>query len=124
MKNPFDEKRKNERIARLVKERDEFKQECLRLTELANSATTMQSVLESTVRIKEKKIDELELEKVLLKDQIIHLQNDLGYRKVLLDKSHKQINDLVEMVRNLNKVNPDFDLYDKAKELLIKFKKI
>lgn len=45
-----------------------------------------------------KQYEDLELSNTLLKDQIIHLQNDLGYRKILLEQRVEQNRELVEML--------------------------
>lgn len=45
-----------------------------------------------------KQYEDLELSNILLKDQVIHLQNDLGYREILLKQLIEQKRELVDML--------------------------
>lgn len=70
---------------------------------------------------------ELELGNILLKDQIIHLQNDLSYRLALLNKKEEQNAELVEIVFAIHatltngvSIQPKTPLLPMMKELLTK----
>lgn len=87
MRNPFEEKRKNERIARLVKERDEAVNELKQVREELSIQTRMSGMLERVVGDLERKLKAAQGRNEELSSFLVQQKEHLNY--LLKPRNHE-----------------------------------
>jgi len=104
MRNPFEEKRKNERINMLVKENEELKFKFAELEKQFESKRFYSETLEQAVKFSQSQTQEL----VGILKELIPLAND-GYTHHKLNGCHQDF------------LEDDRELLNRSKELISKF---